>query len=98
MRRACFPSPHCGFEARVAIVAHVFSTTHIPVFKVDDARVFVKDHVFQHGAKTDGLPDLRLVALLEPDTLGVAAALNVEDARGAPAVLVIPNEGPVGVS
>lgn len=46
----------------------------------------------------DGTVDLGLVLLSEVDGLGVAAALEVEDTVVIPAVLVITDEGAVGVS
>ena len=42
----------------------------------------VHGHVFQHGAEADGVPDLRLLFLGEPDALGIAAAFEIEDAAG----------------
>jgi len=39
----------------------------------------VDAHILQHGAKADGLVDLRLTGGLQPDALGVAPALNVEN-------------------
>ena len=67
------------------------------VVKVHLAVVLIKHHVLQHRAKADGLPDLWLALLLEADALGVAAALDVEHPVVAPAVLVVPNQGPLGV-
>jgi len=66
--------------------------------KVDLAGVLIKDHVLQHRAEADGIIDLRLRSLLEANALSVAAALNVEHAVIAPAVLVISNQGPGRVS
>ncbi len=56
------------------------------------------DHdVLQHAAEPDGLEDLRLAVGLQPDALGVAAALDVEDAVIAPAVLVVADQRTVGL-
>jgi hypothetical protein len=54
--------------------------------------VVVEHHVLEHGAEPDGVPDLRLDFLREFDALGVAAALDVEDALRRPAVLVIADQ------
>ena len=64
------------------------------VVKVNLAGVLVKNDILQHGAKADGLPDLGLARALEPDALGVAAALDVEHAAVRPAVLVVANQRP----
>jgi hypothetical protein len=44
-----------------------------------------------------GLPDLGLGRLRETDRLRVAAALEVEDAIVAPAVLVVADQQPFGI-
>lgn len=66
--------------------------------KVDLAGVLVKDHILQHRPEADGVVDLRLAGLLEADALSVAAALDVEHAVVAPAVLIVSDQGPCGVS
>ncbi len=58
----------------------------------DRARVRVDDDVLEDGAEADGLEDLRLGLLRKADDLGVAAALEVEDAMVAPAVLVVADQ------
>jgi len=40
----------------------------------------IQNHVFQHGAKLDGVEDLRLAFMLEVDALRVAATLEIEHA------------------
>ena len=60
-------------------------------------RRVVEHGVLEHGAEADGVPDLRLALPGELDALGVAAALDVEDAVVGPAVLVVADEIPVGV-
>src|SRR3990167_726365 len=64
---------------------------------IGNAGFGVQDHVFQHGAETDGVPDYRLVLLAQVDTLGVAAAFDVEYAALGPAVLVVTDQVAVGV-
>ena len=56
------------------------------------------DHVLQDGAEAArrGV-DVRLVDVRQADGLGVAAALEVEDASGRPAVLVVADEGALRV-
>jgi hypothetical protein len=57
-----------------------------------------EDHVLEHGPETaGGGVDLGLVLGREPDDLGVAAALEVEDALVGPAVLVVADEPAVGI-
>ena len=57
------------------------------------ARRRVADDVFEHGAETvRRRPDLGLGCLRELDALRVAAAFEVEDAVGRPAVLVVADE------
>mmetsp|Transcript_58419 Transcript_58419/g.153834 ORF Transcript_58419/g.153834 Transcript_58419/m.153834 type:complete len:661 (+) Transcript_58419:301-2283(+) len=57
----------------------------------------VPDHVLEHGAKADRVVDLRLLLAREADGLGVAAALDVEDALRVPDVLVVSDEVTLGV-
>ena len=55
-------------------------------------------HILQDGAEAaGGGVDLRLAGAGEADDLGVAAALEVEDAVRAPAVFVVADEGAAGV-
>src|SRR5579871_1924 len=58
---------------------------------VGNARDRVHDHVFHHRAKLNRVPDLRLVLARKVNTLGIAAALEVEDAIVATTMLVIAN-------
>src|SRR5579863_5076967 len=60
------------------------------------AMLFEND-ILEDASEADGVVNLRLVFLREPDALGVASALEVEDAVGAPAVLVVTDETPVRV-
>ena len=62
------------------------------VVVVGDAGFGVDDGVLEDGPEADGVPDLGLFFAGEADDLGVAAALEVEDAVGPPAVLVIADE------
>ena len=62
------------------------------VVVVGNASVRVESHVLKHAAEAQGVPDLRLVLAGKLDALGVASALEVEDAVRAPSMLVIANE------
>lgn len=73
----------------------VFS--HGAVREVHLPRVFGEDDVLQHRPKAHGMVDLGLQLGVEVDALGVTSPLDVEDAVLGPAVLVVPNEGPVRV-
>ena len=57
----------------------------------------VEHHVFADGAKANGVEDLGLVERIQALALGVAAALDVEDAHVGPAVLVIADQKARGV-
>ena len=58
----------------------------------------IEHHVLQHRAEAvGGGEDFRLGLVREPDGLGVAAALEIEDAVRAPAVLVVAEQGAVGI-
>ena len=64
------------------------------VVEIGLAGVFVEHHVFQHRAEPfAGGVDLGLGFLRQLDAFGVAAALEIEDAVGAPAVLVVADQG-----
>ncbi len=65
---------------------------------IGGAGLFVDNNVFYDCTKFDGVPDLRLVFLGEVNRLRVAAAFDVEDTIGAPAVLVVSDEHAVRVS
>ena len=65
------------------------------VVEVEDAAL-VDDDVLEHRAEACALPDLGLGLGREADRLRVAAALEVEDAVVAPAVLVVADQQPLG--
>lgn len=67
------------------------------VVVVDLASLLVKDDVLQNGAVADGTVNIRLLLGRETDALGVAATLDVEDTAVTPAVLVVADQGAVGV-
>lgn len=67
------------------------------VVVVDDSGLGVKDDVLEDGAVLDGVVDIRLLLGRQTDRLGVAAALDVEDTGVGPDVLVVTDEGAVGV-
>ena len=67
------------------------------VVEIEHAALVDRD-VLEHGAEAvHGLPDLRLGVGRETDRLGVAAALEVEEPLVAPAVLVVPDQQPLGI-
>ena len=67
------------------------------VVEVGHAGHRVEDHVLEHGAEAGGgRVDLRLGLGREVDRLGVAAALEVEDAVVRPAVLVVADQPRAG--
>ena len=45
----------------------------------------------------DCVPDLRLILLGKPDAFGIASALNVENARIAPAMFVVADKPAAGI-
>jgi hypothetical protein len=57
----------------------------------------IDDHVLHDRSEADRVPDLRLLLLRKVDALRVAAALEVENARVRPAVLVVSYETPLGI-
>ena len=68
------------------------------VVEIDLARDRVHHDVLEHRAEAlRGREDLRLGLGREADRLGVAAALEIEDAVLRPAVLVIADQGAVGI-
>src|SRR5512133_2994257 len=67
------------------------------VVEVEDAAL-VDDHVLEHRSPGPRRRvDLRLRLLREPDHLGIAAALEVEDPVVAPAVLVVADQSAFGI-
>ena len=54
-------------------------------------------HVLQQCIAADGVVDIRLTLLVKVDNLGIAAALQVEDALIVPSVLVIADKQTLGV-
>ena len=67
------------------------------VIVVDDTGFGVEDDVLKDGAELDGVENIRLLLGGETDALGVATALNVEDTSVGPAVLVVTDQGALGV-
>ena len=66
------------------------------VGKVNLARLVERD-VLEQRVALDGVVDIGLGLGVEVDDLGVAAALEVEDALIVPAVLVITDEKSLGI-
>mmetsp|Transcript_29473 Transcript_29473/g.44710 ORF Transcript_29473/g.44710 Transcript_29473/m.44710 type:complete len:223 (+) Transcript_29473:424-1092(+) len=73
--------------------------SHVDVIVVDGSGLSgeVLD-VLHDGTELDGVVDIGLILLGEANGLGVAAALNVENSIIAPHVLVISQQGSVGIS
>src|SRR5580704_14879362 len=67
------------------------------VVVIGNAGVRIESHIFENTAEAKRVPDLRLVFLRELDALGVASAFEVEDAAGAPAVLVVADQVAGGI-
>ncbi len=68
------------------------------VVEIDHAGVFVEHAVLEHRAEARACGiDLRLGLLRQLDALGIAAALEIEDAVRAPAVLVVADQRAVGI-
>lgn len=67
------------------------------VIVVDNASGGIENDVLEDGTELDGVENIRLLLGGEANALGVAAALNVEDATVAPAVLVVTDQGTLGV-
>lgn len=68
------------------------------IIVIDHAGCGVEDDVFQDGTKANGAEDVGLLLSRKANALGVASTFDVEDARVAPAVLVITDEGTLGIS
>ena len=56
--------------------------------------VGLQHHIFEHAAKADGVPNLRLTFFRKPDAFGVAPAFHVEDPIGRPTMLIISHQSP----
>src|SRR5258706_12703145 len=56
------------------------------------ARFRIQRHVLENGPEAQRVPDLRLFVRRELNALGVASALEVEDAVAAPSVFVVADE------
>lgn len=67
------------------------------VVVVDNASLRVENDVLEDGAELDGVENIRLLLSGEANALGVAAALNVEDAAVTPAVLIVANQSALRV-
>jgi hypothetical protein len=67
------------------------------VIVVDNSGGGVEDDVLEDGAELDGVENIGLLLSGEANALGVAAALNVEDTSVTPAVLVVTDQGTLGV-
>jgi len=67
------------------------------VIVVDLAGDGVEDDVLEDRTEADGVENIGLLLGRETNALGIAAALDVEDAAVAPAVLVVADQSAVGV-
>lgn len=68
------------------------------VVVVNLAILLVKDDILQDGSEPDSSENFRLFLLCEIDALGIAATLNVENSVVCPDVLVITDQGTLGIS
>ena len=86
---------HAGKQGRLDVLDGVASAGVFgerAIVKVRDASDRVVYDVFEHCPESNGLEDLRLLVLVQPQALGVAAAFDVENALVAPAMLVIADQ------
>lgn len=67
------------------------------VVVVDNTGDGVEDNVLEDGSEADGVENIGLLLGGEANALGVAATLDVEDTTVGPAVLVVTDQGTVGV-
>jgi hypothetical protein len=67
------------------------------VIVVDDTGFGVENDVLEDGTELDGVENVGLLLGGETNALGVATALDVEDTSVTPAVLVVTDEGTLGV-
>ena len=67
------------------------------VIVVDNTGGGVEDNVLEDGTELDGVENVGLLLGGETNALGVATALDVEDTSVTPAVLVVTDEGTLGV-
>lgn len=67
------------------------------VIVVDDTSDGVEDDVLEDGAELDRVVNIGLLLGGEANALGVATALDVEDTSVTPAVLVVTDQGTLGV-
>ena len=63
-----------------------------PLVVIIGRAAWLQHQIFQHRAKADGAPNLRLVGVGQLDALGVASSFKVEDAAVAPAMLVVADQ------
>jgi hypothetical protein len=68
------------------------------IIVVDNTSDRVEDDVLEDGTELDGVENVGLLLGGETDGLSVATALDVEDTRVGPAVLVVTDERTLGVS
>jgi hypothetical protein len=67
------------------------------VVELGTPRMGIDHYVLQNTTKTNGIPDLRLSFLGEPNRFGVTAAFDVKDTMIRPAMFVVANEPPFRV-
>jgi hypothetical protein len=67
------------------------------VIVVDDTGFGVEDDVLKDGTELDGVVNIGLLLGGETNALGVATTLDVEDTSVTPAVLVVTDQGTLGV-
>src|SRR5207244_12356313 len=92
-----------AFSRSLAVVDEIDGVGGAGVFRnaiiveLRPMRVRIDHHVFQDAAETDGVPDLWLALSRQPNGLGIAATLEVEDALVRPTMLVVADEPPLGI-
>ena len=87
-----------GVVNKVNGVGHTRVLRNARIVKVHNMGPLVVDHVFQDRAETDGVVDLGLLLCRQTDGLGIATALDVEDAIVGPAMFIIAYQMAIGVS
>ena len=68
------------------------------VIIVNESSFWVEDDVLENGAEADSVENVGLLLSRQTNALGIAATLDVEDASVAPAMLIVTDQGTLGVS
>src|SRR5262245_42996135 len=84
-----------GLDGAGDVVKRITDARVLGVFLVvvvGPAGGLVEHDVLQNGTEADGIPDLWFARRRQPDRLGVAASLEIEDPLVRPAMLVVADE------